>query len=51
MNDIFSVIQAKIGCMYKGKIGVKPRKNDNFKCDRSVQTFDFSGFVKIFKKN
>ena len=33
------------------KIGVKPKKNDNFKSGKCVQTIDFTRFAKNIKKN
>ena len=30
------------------KIGVKPKKNDNFKSGKCLQTIDFTGFAKKY---
>ena len=31
------------------QIGVKPKKNDNFKSGKCLQTIDFTGFAKKYK--
>lgn len=31
------------------EIGVKPKRNDNFKSGKCLQTIDFTGFAKKYK--
>ena len=33
------------------QIGVKPKKNDNFKSEKCLQTTDFTRSAKIYKQN